>query len=250
MHIIALNRSWVIYWRWLLVTIIAVVLLLALAMWQLMRAAEKTQLLERLEKLQQAGAVSAQTLEKLTTAEADGLPITTQGQWVEPAIWLLDNQMLHGKIGYDVIVPVRLNATEKIVLINLGWLAAPHDRAQLPEVNIPAQLSIQGIVRTRLGGFRLGENSEMKGQWPMRIQQVDVRELSESLKQSLYSGIIYQQQNTPYAVHYRPVVMPPERHRAYALQWALLALAALVIALVASAKKIKTDAKEMLDAGQ
>ncbi len=250
MHIIALNRCWVIYWRWLLVTIIVVVLLLALAMWQLSRATEKTQLLERLQQLQQAGAVSAQTLVDLTPAQADGLPITTQGQWVEPAIWLLDNQMLHGKIGYDVIVPVRLNATETTVLINLGWLAAPKDRAQLPEVNVPTQLVIQGIVRTRLGGFRLGKNSESQVQWPMRIQQVDVRELSASLKQPLYSGIIYQQQNTPYIVHYRPVVMPPERHRAYALQWALLALAALVIALVASAKKIRIDDKEMLDAGQ
>jgi cytochrome oxidase assembly protein ShyY1 len=163
--------------------------------------------------------------------------------------------MLHGKVGYDVVVPMRLNATEKIVLINLGWLAAPQARAQLPEVNVPAQLTIQGIVRTRLGGFRLGENTEAQKSWPIRIQQIDVRDLSERLKQPLYAGIIYQQQNTPYVVHYTPVVMPPERHRAYALQWALLALAALVIALAASAKKIKPDAiesnsKEPLDVGQ
>jgi cytochrome oxidase assembly protein ShyY1 len=36
--------------------------------------------------------------------------------------------------------------------------------------------------------------------------------------------------------------MLPERHRAYALQWGLLAIAVLVIALAASAKKIETSA--------
>jgi surfeit locus 1 family protein len=242
MHIIALNRCWVIYWRWLLVTIVVVALLLGLAMWQWARAANKAQLLQRLEQLQQAGAVSARALTELTPAQADGLLIGAQAHWVAPVVWLLDNQMLQGKIGYDLIVPMQLDATGEIVLINLGWLAAPRERAQLPVPSVPARFTIQGVVRTHLGGFRLGKNTENNGRWPRRIQQIDLPDLSAQLKQSLYAGIIYQQQNSPYAVHYQPVVMLPERHRAYALQWALLAIAVLVIALAASAKKIETSA--------
>jgi surfeit locus 1 family protein len=33
------------------------------------------------------------------------------------------------------------------------------------------------------------------------------------------------------------VILPPERHKAYAMQWFLLAIAVLVITLVASARK-------------
>jgi cytochrome oxidase assembly protein ShyY1 len=50
-------------------------------------------------------------------------------------------------------------------------------------------------------------------------------------------GLTYQEKNSPFLIHYRPVILPPERHKAYALQWFLLAVAVMVIALLASARK-------------
>ena len=52
------------------------------------------------------------------------------------------------------------------------------------------------------------------------------------------AGLIYQQQASPFHIHYRPVVLPPARHRAYALQWGLLALAVVAVALAASARRV------------
>ena len=237
MQIIAFNRCWVIHWRWVVVVLIAFAILMGLAVWQLQRAASKTQILQRIAELGQAGSVTAQHIHGLSSEAADGLNVTAEARWLSPSVWLLDNQIVKGRIGYNVIVPMQLQ-TADVVLVNLGWVAAPAKREELPQVDVPASLQIDGILRTRIGGIRLGQNFEDNGRWPMRIQQIDFEALSASLKQPLYPGIIYQLQNSPYLVHYQSVVMPPERHRAYALQWFLLALAVLVVGLAASAKKV------------
>jgi surfeit locus 1 family protein len=238
MQIIAFNRCWVIHWRWVSVVLIAFAILMGLSIWQLQRAANKTEILQRLAQLQQAGPVTAQHIHGLSPAAADGLNVTAEARWLSPSVWLLDNQIVKGRIGYNVIVPMQLSDTADVVLVNLGWVAATAKREELPQIDVPKRLQIDGILRTRIGGIRLGQNFEDNGRWPMRIQQIDFEALSASLKQPLYPGIIYQLQNSPYLVHYQSVVMPPERHRAYALQWFLLALAVLVVALAASAKKV------------
>lgn len=234
MHIIALNRCWVIHWRWLLITLVAAGLLMALALWQLQRAAYKRDLSVRLEHLDLAGAVNSQQLQHLSIGDADGVRIAASAHWLAPYIWLLDNQMLHGKIGYDVIAPMQLDATGEVVLTNLGWVAAPLNRTTLPDIKLPKNFKLEGIVRTRMGGFSLGNNIESNSNWPMRIQRLAVDEFSAQIKTPLYMGVIYQLRNSSYLVHYQAVVMSPERHEAYALQWALLALAVLIIAAYAS----------------
>jgi surfeit locus 1 family protein len=241
MQIIAFNRCWVIRWRWAGITLVAFSLLMGLAFWQLQRAAQKTQLLQHFAQLQQAGAISAQQLSELSPETADGLSFAANAHWLAPYMWLLDNQIVKSRIGYDVLVPMQLDATNSVLLVNLGWVAAPISRTQLPNVSVPTTLEVNGILRTHLGGIRLGQNFEDNGHWPMRIQQVDFAALGSYLKQPLYAGVIYQLQNSPHVVHYQTVVMPPERHRAYALQWFLLALAVLVVALAASVKKVKEN---------
>ncbi len=156
--------------------------------------------------------------------------------------------MVNGRIGYDVLVAVEdasapdspqnsLQEKPTALLVNLGWVAAPLQRDLLPAVSVPAELHVQGIFRTRITGVLLGTNIENKGVWPMRIQQVDVESLSAYLNQPLVKGLAYQEKNSPFLIHYRPVILPPERHKAYALQWFLLAVAVVVIAVVASARK-------------
>lgn len=249
MNIIAFNRRWVIYLRWLVVTLITFSLLMGLAFWQLQRAEYKTQLSERLALLQKAGTTNAEQLQNLKPESADGLHLTVPAHWLAPHVWLLDNQIVQGRVGYDVLAPFQLNTSDEIFLVNLGWVAAPLNRNQLPKINIPAQFTIKGILRTQFGGIRLGQNMEDSGRWPMRIQQIDINELNTHLKHSLYSGVIYQLQSSPYVVHYQTMVMSPDRHRAYALQWSLLALAVIIIALAASLKNENSQAEESINAG-
>lgn len=248
MTIIAFNRYWVVRWPWVLINLLVLALLLGLSFWQWQRAAEKIQTLARIADWQQQGAVDIARLSTINATRRDGVKLDFMGRWLSPMVWLVDNKMVNGRIGYDVLVAVEdTSATgsaqgssqEKAtaLLVNLGWVAAPLQRNLLPAVNVPAELRVQGIFRTRIKGVLLGTNIENKGVWPMRIQQVDVESLSVYLNRPLVTGIAYQEKNSPFLIHYRPVILPPERHKAYALQWFLLAVAVVVIALAASSRK-------------
>jgi surfeit locus 1 family protein len=241
MTIIAFNRYWVVRWPWVLVNLIVVALLLGLSFWQWQRAAEKSRTLARIASWQAQGPVDLTQLGSISADMRDGIQLDFNGRWVAPMVWLIDNQMLSGRVGYDVLVAVvDAESTEKdapVLLVNLGWVAAPQQRDFLPSISIPAKLHVQAIFRTRIKGVLLGTNIENKGVWPMRIQQVDIQSLGDYLQQPLINGMAYQEKNSPYRIHYNPVILPPERHKAYALQWFLLALAVVVITLVASAHK-------------
>jgi len=240
MTIIAFNRYWVVRWPWVLINLLVLALLLGLSFWQWQRAAEKTQTLARIANWQQQGAVDIARLAMINATGRDGVQVDFIGRWLAPMVWLVDNKMVNGRIGYDVIIAVEDVSASKdsaALLVNLGWVAAPTQRDILPAVDIPAELRVQGIFRTRITGVLLGTNIENKGMWPMRIQQVDIESLSVHLDRPLISGLTYQEKNSPYLIHYRPVILPPERHKAYALQWFLLAVAVVVIALLASARK-------------
>jgi surfeit locus 1 family protein len=240
MTIIAFNRYWVVRWPWVLINVFVLALLLGLSFWQWQRAAEKTQTLARIADWQQQGAVDIARLSTINATSRDGVQLDFMGRWLSPMVWLVDNKMVNGRIGYDVLIAVEDTSgleNAAALLVNLGWVAAPLQRDVLPAVNIPAELHVQGIFRTRIKGILLGTNIENKGVWPMRIQQVDVESLSAYFKRPLVAGLAYQEKNSPFLLHYRPVILPPERHKAYALQWFLLAVAVVVIALVASARK-------------
>lgn len=247
MQIIVFNRQWIIRWPWVVITLLVVAILIGLTLWQWQRAMDKAKLLQRLAQSQ---SINAQQLKHLPSAAVDGLMLATLVHWLPPFVWLLDNQILQGRPGYDVIIPVNTDANGDILLVNLGWIAAPLIRSQLPVVDIPSSFIVEGMLRTRLGGLRLGENIENNGRWPMRIQQIDTAELSQNLKRSIYPGVVYQLHNSPYVAHYQPVVVSPDRHRAYALQWSLLAIAVIIVALAASFKSKNGSNKELPDEHQ
>ena len=243
MTIIAFNRPWVIRWHWLLVNLVAVAVLLSLSVWQWQRAVHKQNNLTRITQWQTQPAIRLTELITLqqgnySTPGNDGRTISFTGHWISPFVWLLDNQIVKGRQGYDVLVPVRQSDSSPqsaIVIVNLGWVAAPATRSELPEVNIADELIVQGIYRARVDGLLLGKNLEDKGAWPMRVQKIDTQAFATYLSNEVISGVIYQQGYSPFITHYNPVVLPPERHRAYALQWLLLAIAAIVVG-VACAK--------------
>lgn len=239
MTIIAFNRYWVVRWPWVIINLVVVAILLGLSFWQWQRATEKSNTLARIADWQAQGAIDLKGLALINSNEQDGMHLDFNARWLAPMVWLVDNQIVDGRIGYDVLIAVEdaTSANSPALLLNLGWVAAPLQRDFLPSAYIPQELQVEGIFRTRIKGVLLGTNIENKGVWPMRIQQVDTETLSQYLQQPLINGLAYQEKNSPYQIHYRPVILPPERHKAYALQWFLLAVAVVVIALAASSRK-------------
>ena len=225
------------HWLLAVFTLAAFALLIKLSYWQWQRAEQKQTQLDQLHSAEQQGPVQWVDLASIQAEQQDGLMLQGKAVWLKPAVWLLDNQLIQGKAGYDVVIPVLVSNQGPAVLVNLGWVQAPPSRDQLPELSIPESFELMALLRTELKGFRLGQNLENTGLWPQRMQQVEPAELSQVLGQELAPVLLYQQQS-PYLYHYKAVVMPPEKHRAYALQWLLLAVAVVVIGWFMSKKEL------------
>lgn len=236
MRIKLANQYFALNKLWLLITVTAFAILINLAWWQLSRAEQKAAQLQRLADIQAKGPLNFRQFIDLTQRgrDIDGMLLEDTGQWLAPYIWLRDNQILNGRVGYDVIIPVQFNVADPVLLVNLGWVAAPQQRSELPDITIPTSLDISGLLRTDPAGVILGQNIENMGTWPMRIQQVDFSALDGLLPQQLIPALLYQQNAGNFIPHYQPVVMLPEKHRGYALQWLLLGVAVLGVALAAS----------------
>ena len=105
-----------------------------------------------------------------------------------------------------------------------------HGERQPLAREFPATLALDGVLRTAPGGLLLGQNIE-SGPYPNRLQSIRSEALGEVMGAPLADAVFYQQR-TPFFYHYQPNVMPPEKHRAYAVQWLGLALVVLVGGLV------------------
>lgn len=229
-------------WQFLavLITVAAFLLLSKLAWWQWQRAEEKTKQLQQIAQWQQQDGLPVAQLTAATLPTLDGAPLQGDVQWLAPFVWLVDNQIVNGVAGYDVLIPVQAQPDAVVFLLNLGWTAGSGDRTQLPQVDIPQQLRLEGILRTSPRPFILGQNIENTGHFPQRIQAIVPQQLSAASNLPLLDAVFYQK-NTPLVSHYTPVILPPEKHRAYALQWALLAVAVVFVAFAVGQQRGKHD---------
>lgn len=222
------HRRWVV----LIFTLVVSAGLCKLAFWQWQRAAEKEEWLAHVATMQQAVPLTLTGIDWRHPERLDGAPLRGKVQWVPPHVWLLDNQMVEHEVGYDVLIPVRADAHSPLLLVNLGWLPAPAGRQQLPQPLIPRTLELDGLLRIKPEGILLGQNVEA-GPYPNRLQSIRVDALSQIIGSPLVDAVFYQQ-TSPFIYHYQQNVMPPEKHRAYAVQWLGLALVALCGGLVLS----------------
>jgi len=236
MQIRLFKQEFVLRWWLVLITVAAFSLLIKLSFWQWQRAAEKEIQLTRLANWQLQGAPEWSSLIQFPFDKLDGAPLRGQATWIAPMVWLVDNKIVQGQAGYDVLIPLQLDLDSPALLVNLGWVAAPASREQLPTLDIPQVIMLDGLLRAQPGSFRLGDNLEARGQWPMRVQTIDIVSLQTSTNVKLFDAVFYQKE-TPFTHHYQPVVLSPEKHRGYAVQWLLLAIAVVIVAIAASSQK-------------
>ena len=211
------------------VTFSCVCVMIGLGMWQLDRMHQKQARLADIEMKQQQSPLNIQALSTMDTDVRD-VKVTFAGISNNDHILLLDNRTHNGQPGYHVLSPVESNGGT--VLVNWGWIKAPRQREQLPQIVLPMALTeFTGIVSMPSYNPLVKETAQSLVNSPARVQSIDIEFFKRQLNLPFLPFVIQltAPDSNDFIRNWQPVVMPPEKHLAYAVQWFGLALAAIVI---------------------
>jgi len=216
---------------WLILTVLVFIALVKLGFWQSNRALEKEQRLARIEQLKLQKPLSLRQVNLLTEKEnINDMPILVEGVFDKQTVFLLDNQVNKGRLGYRVYQVLAVEGST--VLVSLGWVKGSINRQKLPNIApLSGKHLIRGHVRLVEIGMQLQKQAFSEIKWPLRIQQVELDKLSILIDRQLLPFVIYLDRNEEigFEKNWQPIVMPPEKHRAYAFQWFSLAIAWLIL---------------------
>jgi len=148
---------------------------------------------------------------------------------------LLDNKTHEGKIGYEVYTPFISTHLSTPILVDRGFIPMGNTRKVLPVIPaIKGTLTLTGMLNAPPAYVSLGTLTDTPANtWPMRIEYVNLKELSSLFKQALF----------PYVLHITPtdpVLMKPEKHMGYAVQWFAFALTLLILFVALNRPKKKS----------
>ena len=221
-----------------MLAILILALLISLGNWQLDRAREKQAILDLQSARMNLDSIDISTLQ-LTDNDLRYLPVKAGG-WLDTSHQILiDNQVKDGRVGYFVLTPMKLNASEA-VLINRGWVAAGADRGVLPNVALTAVgASIKGkLDHFPSVGIRLEGADVLSEGWPSVTQLIDLDNVEERLGYRImpYQILLNPIEPNGYNRHWVPMRMGPEKHHGYAFQWFALATAWVIIYFVLTIK--------------
>lgn len=206
---------------------LALLLLLSLGIWQTNRGLQKSSVLSIVgTELQEY-----QTLEEIPTdfQALEYRTVKLQGSWEADRYFLHDNRIHQRRPGYEVLAPFRLDSGQ-LLLVNRGWVGKQEVDA------IPALQSIApvGTLYYPEKGYTIGESITASAGWPKVSLYLDMPVFSEKLGEDLAPLMLVMEEENPNSLVrlWKPVVVTPERHYAYALQWFGLATVLLVFGFI------------------
>ena len=228
------------HWVVALFVVALMSVLIRLGIWQLDRAAEKNAGRDANLAVQ---AQQAQPIEALfdgslgaKTDDLSTVNLLLRGSYLnEKAIWLV-NQTYEDQIGYEVLVPFRLQSNGKIILVSRGWVTArAFDRPKdyVPDIN--GEITITGLLQTQAATPEQ-KNKIDTAHKPVRIAHVDIQAISQLLDTSVFPYVIRLNADQAGTLirHWKVVAINTDQHYSYALQWFAMAIAVLIVSLYLS----------------
>jgi surfeit locus 1 family protein len=207
-----------------------------LGLWQLERKAEKVTLFQRFENAPEL------TLEHAMAQQEIFAQVEAAGRYDPERHILLDNKILDGRAGVNVLTPFIL-PDNSVLLVNRGWLPLPPDRRQLPVVPTDASTrTIKGqLNRLPESGPRLGDADVLLAdQWPQLVTYLDLLPVSKALNTPLAPWLVQLDASDPTGFEgrqWKAATMKPDVHGAYAFQWFSLAATAIAIWIVLGVRR-------------
>ena len=239
---------------WLGFTLLVLLALIKLSFWQYTRGIEKEQRSARITQLNKSSSLPLNEVVKLSETKPfkgkesiNDLPVSITGNFNSNFMFLLDNQVESRSLGYRVLQVI---STDKhSVLVNLGWVMGSIDRSKIPDIApLSGKHVFKGHIRLVEQGIMLTEQDFSNARWPLRVQQIEIDKFSTLINKPLLPFVVYvaKEEVLGYKKNWNPIVMPAEKHFAYAFQWAALALTWLVLMMFFKVKKSKIQRKTTL----
>ncbi len=204
-------------------------LLMSLGFWQLARATTKEQALAAFDLQRSAPPLPLAAVDLSDASPLTGRRVELRGHYLPANAFFLDNRVFRGHVGYELLMPFA-DASGRIALVNRGWLQAPPTRDKLPPIATPDEaLVLQG--RLYFPGTAKRPALYATAGWPSVVQAIDVEALAAQAGVQAFPYLVLLDPGQPGVTEadWPHVNMSPARHRAYAVQWFLLAAGLLVV---------------------
>ena len=228
-------------WRTTLFTLVLLSLMVFLGFWQIQRAGEKTGLAAAWDERQSRDPAPLFEVWDEPAAALTYLPVVATGEFLADEYFLLDNRIVGGRFGYEVLGVMRLEGSDRLVLVNRGWVAGDPARLELPAVPpVSGKVELTGHIYVAPGTPYLLAEQILEPGWPKLLQAVEMDKILPALG-PLGSGDVFPYsvrlaagQPAALTVDWQIVNVSPDKHRAYAAQWFTMALVLAIFYLLRS----------------
>lgn len=243
------------FWVAVVLTLVSVGILIKLGLWQLDRGNEKLRYEQQLSQratqssrpldivISEWREESVRTQQSLNPSTLNGLKADVQLVKTSDLMFLLDNQINQGTVGYVIYMlgEVQTQDGRKQLLIDLGFVAASNDRRELPQIgHITLPTNMSGRLYTRSVN-PLSHELGLENTTPKRIQNINIDALSQYTGQEVLPFIFQPQSldSWPYEMLWRLTAMKSEKHFGYSFQWFVMAAVLLSLMLLIGYRHLK-----------
>ncbi len=127
----------------LIFAVVIILAMLRLAVWQLDRAEQKQVTLDQVTDRANEAAVKLVSLLKGLDVDKDQYRnVTVNGRYLHKQSIYIDNQVVKGQVGYLVFTPLQFDESDRVVMVNRGWLPVGESRNKLPFIPNPIKLQV------------------------------------------------------------------------------------------------------------
>ena len=227
------------------VTLLLLLLMTGLGIWQLERAAWKQALVETHEGRSRLPPIALRPGVKLSD-EVQYRRVFARGYYDMEHQLLLDNKTYQGRAGYQVLTPLHLAEADAVVLVNRGWVPLGKSRAELPDIpGTDGEVLVDAIVMLPpLKIFRLADVDEVNADWPKVVQQIEMEKLEQLLGVTLEPLTLLLDKGDEFGFvrDWKAVYgVTVDKHRAYAVQWFTLAVVLLIIYISVNSRRVSDE---------
>ena len=199
--------------------VIFAVVFFSLGIWQIERGQTKTQIMSEFENKLTKEPIYLNAESKKWDR------VLVSGKWENKKQLLIDNVIHQGIAGYKVLTPLRVDETNKLILVDRGWIKQNKFRDQLPDIQIPEDFeSVIGTLEQPELGLVLSDEL-ISNNWPKISQTKNVEVISKAYTEEIFPMILLADpllKNSLEYIKITPTNMTPIKHYGYSSQWFLM----------------------------